>query len=241
MSTVLKSFAIVMAVLLLASAAGAQECIPKWSQPPNMIDGFDVESWVFGASSFLVADDWLCMDATPVECVRWWGSYIGWASDTNTPVPPPMFPQPSGFLLSWHIYEPPPPFSRPGPLLMEEFVVPTLIEWFGAVPDFYNPGFWEHEYIYEATLMAPWPQIPGTTYFLNIQAVYDVDPTLLYPWGWKNTEMQWNDDAVWSEDGGINWMPLEWPFGHRLEFQSMDMAFELGWIKPLGVEDWRQY
>ena len=182
------------------------------------------------------------MDATPVSCVRWWGSYIGWASDTNLPVPPPLDPHPIGFLLSWHAYVPPPPYSRPGTLLAEELVVPATIEWFGPVEDFWNPGFWEHEYIYEATLITPWEQILGTTYFLNIQAVYEIDPWHAYLWGWKNTETQWNDDAVWSDDGGTSWSPMFWPVGHRLHPGSMDMAFELGWYKPPSdVENWKQY
>ncbi len=245
MSKCHKAFAISVLFLLLSSTAGAQTCYVKWVQPPNMIDGFDTESWVYGATDYVAADDWLCMDATPVDCVRWWGSYIGWASDTNLEVPPPVKPLVTGFLLSWHVYEPPPPYSRPGPLLAEEFVVPATVEWFGPVDDFFNPGFWEHEYLYEATLATPWPQIPGTTYFLNIQAVYGSDPlsgTEHYIWGWKNTEDQWNDDAVWSPDGGTNWFPMTWPFGHRFEGLSMDLAFELGWIKhPSDVDKWKQY
>jgi len=224
----------VLLIVILAGTAGAYECDYKWTQPPNMVNGFDVESWIFGATAYIVADDWPCNDATPISCIRWWGSYIGWASDTPLDVPPPDIPPVTGFILSWHNYEPPPPYSRPVvPSITEAFVTDYTVAWYGSVEDFWNPGFWEHEYVYEATLEYPWEQIPGSIYFLNIVAVYEEDPTSFYPWGWKNTDMHWNDDAVWSDDGGMTWFPLEWPVSHPLYpiEPSMDMAFEVGWVR----------
>ena len=90
-----------------------------------------------------------------------------------------------------------------------------------------DPTSYEHEYYFDVYLDAePFPQIEGEYYFINIVANYDsAGPP--YPWGWKNSESQWNDDAVRSYDGGITWAELTWPEGHRFEGQSMDMAFEL--------------
>lgn len=225
------SFFLMVLMCLFVLPAGGQECVYKWTQQPNMTDGFDVESWVFGATDTVVADDWLCTDPEPVSCIRWWGSYVGWATDTMMEVPPPDFPPITGFLLSWHEYIPGPPYSMPGVLLEEELCTDFTVEWFGPVEMWDNPGFFEHEYIYEATLETAWPQIPGTTYFLNIQAVYAEDPSPFYPWGWKNSEERWNDDAVFSEDGGMTWFDMVWPPGHRLEGISMDMAFEVGIVQ----------
>jgi hypothetical protein len=89
----------------------------------------------------------------------------------------------------------------------------------------------EHEYQYDQDLETTWSQVEGEYYFISIQAIFSDVPT--FPWGWKNSEIHWNDDAVVTWDG-INWQELFWPPGHPLYPQSMDMSFQL-WTYP---KDW---
>jgi hypothetical protein len=212
----------------------------KWSQQPNMNDGFDVPSFTVESTGFrlIVADDWKCENPDPVVHITWWGSYKGWRPFTRDAVPPPP-DRPSAFRLSWHEYTPGPPYSMPGPLIREEICTEFSEEWYGAVPvwNIVTALLWEHEYIYQQTLKVPWDQQLGETYFLNIAAVYTVDTS--YPagtslpehwWGWKNSADHWNDDAVQLSPNGV-WIELRWPDGHSLGGESMDMAFEL-WTSP---------
>jgi hypothetical protein len=109
----------------------------KWAQPPNMIDGFDVESWCYTElPEPAIADDSLCTFGEPIVHVRWWGSYIGWENAVSEPVEPPGgLDHPIGFLLSWHEYEAE-PYSHPGALVEDLGIGMGAISevWYGAVP-----------------------------------------------------------------------------------------------------------
>lgn len=211
-----------------------------------MKDGFDVESWttIEGTPFSVVADDWLCTTGLPIVHLRWWGSYIGWMEDEPGPVPPP--PQrPIAFLISWYEYNPGPPYSMPGELIISEYCIKFSEEYYGAVPKWDDPSgmLWEHEYVYDQKLPVPFRQKRGKKYFISIQAIFDSEPE--FHWGWKNSETHWNDDAVYLNDDLTTWTELIWPRGHRLGGQSMDMAFELWSIKPIIIwtfetdpEDW---
>jgi len=219
----------------------------KWAQPPNMVDGYDVPSWFHDPINMVVADDWSCTTGQPIVHIRWWGSYPGWEETNPGFVMPPVPPNhPSAFRLSWHEYRPGPPYSQPGPLIREELCTVYTEKWYGAVPKWNFPGTYEHEFVYDQDLFTSWTQELGQKYFLDIQAMYPLAPS--NPWGWKNTEFQWNDDAVLSSNGGVNWNELVWPLTHRLELKSMDMAFELWELPtptptptptPSGVKEWK--
>jgi hypothetical protein len=204
----------------------------KWQQYPNMQTGFDVESWDQQKDSGWVADDWECLTGLPINHIRWWGSYEGWMEYEDAPVPPPQ-DRPTYFRLAWREYIPGPPYSHAGTVLTEAIVAnhPDILteKWYGVVPQWDNPQLMEHEYVYDVTLWVPWAQDLGTTYFLNIQAIYEQRP--IHKWGWKNSEQHWNDDAVVSYDHGVTWDELTWPSGHRLYPNSMDMAFELSFVQ----------
>ncbi|MCD6384949.1 hypothetical protein J7M23_04145 [Candidatus Sumerlaeota bacterium] len=201
----------------------------QWTQVPNMEDGFDIESWttIKRFPNHIVADDWLSMNSLPIVYLRWWGSYIGWMEDKPGPVDPPPI-RPSAFIISWHKYSPGPPYSMPGELIYEEYCTRFTEEYYGAVRkwDDLTGTLCEHEYLYEQYLIMPFEKVADERYFVSIQAVFDVEPQ--FPWGWMNSESHWNDNAVYYlEDSFLNWEELIWPCGHRLEGQSMDMAFEL--------------
>ena len=225
----MKTVGLALGVLIFLSATAQGGPMPmslKWEQQPNMVDGFNVISSWAPSTSIVVADDWMCDDPRPIVHVRWWGSCPGWMEDTDGWVPPPV-PAPDHFKISWHAYTHPQGYwSYPADLIMEEICTEYTEEWYGAVPDWETGAGWEHEFQYDQDLTAPWPQEPGYYYFINIQAYYETDPGP-FVWGWKNCELTWNDDAVYSYDEGMSWWELVWPPGHRLEGLSMDMAFEL--------------
>ena len=206
----------------------------KWSQLPNCIDGFNVDSFINifppNPATVIVADDWMCTDPHAITRVRWWGSFKGWMFDTPAPPPPPAPPLPSSFVISWHTYtHPEGEFSQPDEELGEEEVSAYEWGWWCSHTTWDDPYHWEHEYYFDCDLKTPFPQEEGEYYFINIVAAYMYEAPTYY-WGWKNSEDHWNDDAV-QEDSrvGPDWIELKWPPGHRLFPGSMDMAFELYW------------
>jgi len=219
-----------LVIFVLGWAGSAQAVDLKWEQPPydltEPIGAMDTLSYRWDMTDIVVADDWECNDPRPITEITWWGSFPGWMDDTDQPVPPPPF-APTTFRLSWHEYTHPGDYSVPGPLIWEEYCTVFTEEYWNNSPNWYDPGTFEHEYMYHQRLEVPWDQTPGEFYFLDIEAVYEMDP--IFPWGWKNTHPQfnWNDDAVQSHDGGSYWTDLTYPTGHPYEGVSMDMAFEL--------------
>ncbi len=218
---------------ILATASGPADAqfSLKWEQPPNCVDGFNVPSYQYIPENIVVADDWQCTDPRPITKVRWWGSFQGWMSGEPIWLEPPLPPTglPTHFLVSWHTYtHPEGEFSRPDEPIREDACYAIAFGHECSHPVWNDPAKFEHEYYFECELAEPFIQEEGRYYFINIVAVYDVDPPL-FPFGWKNSEIHWNDDAVQSEDGGIagTWNELTWPDEHRLRGLSMDMAFEL--------------
>jgi beta-lactamase superfamily II metal-dependent hydrolase len=208
------------------------EPVEKWIQSPNVTDGFDTESWTDGATYKVVSDDWICTSGEPIIHVRWWGSYPGWEDDVESSVSAPSI-KPTSFVLKWYEYVDGSPNGEPGDLLATEICTTFTETWNAAVPVWDEPGKWEHEFVYDCDLVTSWTQVMDTKYFLSIQAVFGETPT--FPWGWANSDVHWNDDALYSTDTVV-WTELYWPSGHRLDGYSMDMAFEL-WSPPADFDD----
>lgn len=228
---------------------------PKWIQPPDCDIGLDAASWWMaegaGLPTIKAADDWLC-DGRPVAGVRWWGSYIGWETNSPTPTNPPMGARPVGFRLTWYTDIPASAgsYSRPGVALASNYY-PLEYEITNVIPDrgivveypycvsklsFISADTYEHEYEYQ--LLFPraeyWNEKAGRVYWLSIEAVFASPPA--FEWGWKTTPLEWgwNDDATfrfatdpdWNEmlypPPGWLWLP-----NHPFEGRSADLAFEL--------------
>ena len=228
----------------------------KWRQLPDYEVGLDIQSWgqENGSPSgtyYRVADDWLC-DGRPIDGIRWWGSYIGTASN-----PPPSDIRPQGFVLRWYTDIPASEtnHSTPGALLEEVFVplaaqgatdapagtvlemfeFTTDLSWMEPLPD---PPF-EHEYAYHVMLSKPWLEKEGNVYWLSIEARYETVAPSNGVWGWTTADpgANWNDDAVLSrgEEPPV-WNELVHPpqvapwsgiLNHPHTGESVNMAFEL--------------
>lgn len=176
----------------------------KWSQPPvlyaptNGYNGWNEKS-VY-ESDYIVADDWVCTNATPVTDLHWWGSFIGWPE----PVPPQM---PGAFVISFWTDVPQGPnntFSHPG-VCITNFTC-TSFSWSFDGWDFdpRDPGAPpEACFRFDQQLLPAeyFVQPPGTnTYWISIAAQYPAGQLVQYPWGWKTRPRDTNslapDDAV---------------------------------------------
>lgn len=237
------------------------EC-PKWIQPPDCDIGVDIESWAMqsgGAGTPIVADDWLC-DGRPITAIRWWGSYIGWQTNTDESLPPPAGQRPVAFLVTWYTDVPSNAFgySEPGGVITSNVypLAPFQSNWTGWVVEdtycvsrltFIDTNVYEHEYSYYLQLTNDWNEKEPRVYWLSVQAVYIAMPE--YRWGWKTTPVvwNWNDDAVifmgaqaWTN---ITYPPFGWGYvtNHPYKGQSVDMSFELLTdICPARCKKWQQ-
>lgn len=220
----------------------------KWSQLPDMTaNGYDFSSETLVPS--LVADDFLCDDIRPITDIHWWGSYYtsqpyDMNSDHHTdpsfavgtaPVMPNVV---SGFVITFYSdipagIDPNMPYSHPGQVLCSSFVgmsqVATNLQGVidrnsdGIIGNDGDEAVWQ----YNVLLDNPFEQIPGTIYWISIQAVNNIGNSI--QWGWHESFEHWNDTAVqqgpaalWGLPYSVDWANLE----------VKDMAFELSIPEP---------
>ena len=159
---------------------------PKWNQPPNMTDGYDVLSWKDEGEIIVIqkADNWTCTDGKDVIKIRWMGSYPGWQSISSTEVSPPDTTL-VGFLLRQYQFVDGTP-SIPGKMIKEELCKNYTERWYGAIQVGDKPIEYEHEFFYECELADVWEQKVNVDYFLSIQAVYKSSAPD-FTWGWLNS------------------------------------------------------
>ena len=102
--------------IFVANLPGA---VIKWEQPPNCVDGFNVDSFHDPTNFIVVADDFLCNDPRPISHIRWWGSFKGWMETFPGEVEPPSPDYlPVSFDISWHEYtHPAGEYSQPADTL----------------------------------------------------------------------------------------------------------------------------
>ena len=216
----------------------------KWSQPPDMEFGVNIAS-TEDYQTFIVADDWQCLDPRPVTDVHFWGSYIGWQEN----IPDPDLPPPGVFGFVIRIYKDvpagvPPSYSHPGEKIYEATIIGSFTE--DYVISIKHPGepvTFEHKFYYSLDLPEAFLQEEGAIYWISISAI--MPENYQYPWGWETSEIHWNDNAckynyieqMWIEitPGALpNWYP------HR----NVDMAFELSVFyevpPPLEPIKWQQ-
>lgn len=214
-------------------------CI-KWQQPPDMTTGLNMPSYATnGVTVELRADDFVS-DGRPITDIHWWGSYLGWVTDTpgTNDIPPPSGANaPMGFRLSWHLNDP--TNNLPGAALTNIYVALSNCHevYYGTVTQFWHtPETYEHEYQYYVDLLdvgvdsSSWMETNGVRYWLNIQAIFSSNwvPTQVHSgWGWKTTPQPTGAYSAVSRDG-VQWTNdvIADPT-HPNAGTNFDLAFEL--------------
>ena len=190
----------------------------KWVQPPDMIEGMDMESWrhtdPINPPYVLRADDFIS-DGRPITDIHWWGSYSNWyawipGSEVDPVLAPTSFPwRPLGFQISWHTNDPSAePCGAPAwPALYTNFVPMRFCHevfygtvtqhWMQPVPP--ATEYYEHEYQYYIDLLdpdvsgEPWLEQTNGHYWLDIQAVF------------TNVFVPYTDNPVPGTHAGWGW------------------------------------
>ncbi len=237
-STIIAVMAIVIVGLSFQASAGVDDQVEivKWIQPPDMDNGFDLESqWdpTDCEPDIIKADDWMCPDGRPITDIHWWGSYR-----CNEPY------EPEGFAIL--IYDDAvhaAGYPCPGNLLEDYYVA------FGDAGETALPGVdSEGETVYEYSLYLPeddwFHQDQGTYYWISIVAVAPNtgDPPI---WGWHtgivDPEEAEELDLAWAVTGLVDRtgvMPPTIPEGNPEEWAYMegfDMAFALTTVPEPGT------
>ncbi len=210
----------------------------KWNQPPDISEfGIDIKV----DDGLILADDWLCTETSMLTDVHFWGSWL-WDQhfqienihlSVHTDIPDPDGPgggysMPGTEVWSFNTGE------YPG--CLSETIV-------GIVPCPPGEGWWDprggfdQQTYYDTQVWRYDILIPGSVAFVQTgttegPVVYWLDiaadvPEPLGEFGWKTSYEHWNDDAVWSPDGGVNWIELRYPQGHPYAGNSIDLAYVL--------------
>jgi len=199
------------------------------------------EPSVLGGTNTVAADDWVCTTTNPVTDIRWWGSFLGWHSNT-----PPRLPD--AFQIAFWSDVPTNagmPFSYPGAMLKEINCTSATCQFVGWDLD---PRTLEYEACFrfdQKLATNEWfYQTNGPTgsniYWLSIAAVY-MQGAPEYVWGWKTRPRAANspapDDAVRISNYPQGpYEPIYWPE----RTNSWDLAFELISSYTNVIEKWVQ-
>ncbi|MFH1501934.1 MAG: FlgD immunoglobulin-like domain containing protein [Candidatus Eisenbacteria bacterium] len=224
----------------------------KWFQRPDLNDtGIDIDGTVSYPGPFVLADDYLCTAPGRVTEIyvwaSWEGDYLPWDLD----------PTAVDFTLSIHEDIPQGPageHSRPGEVLWlrtfhagvdytAEIWQEQISEgWMTPPDDYHFPGdtiCWLYTFYItpeEAFHQTGMPD-SAIVYWLDVQAYVHDDSAR---WGWKTTDQNWNDDAVWGmgfEPFMGPWSELRYPPQHAWAGASIDLAFGLKMGYGTGVPD----
>jgi hypothetical protein len=237
----------------------------KWMQLPDLTTtGLDVDATrgLQTNSSFLLADDFLCVTSGYITNITIWGS---WTNDV-WPKNLQGYPDPTNvsFLLSIHADIPasnsPTTYSMPGTnLWCREVYASNFVHYVSSYSQegWMNPStnsyYWPadqecHEYDIHLD-EGPWFYQDGTVtnpkvFWLNVQARTTLtnDPARF---GWKTSFTNWNDAAVWvnatNEPIPVpgNWNMLSYPPGHPRFPTNIGLAFQITTMPPAPVK-WSQ-
>ena len=211
---------------IAAKVLGADGDVTKWLQRPDMTNGVNIVSAPViippAATPVTVADDWLCLDGSPVSGIVFWGSYPGWMTgEPNPAVPAPGVDQFRIRIYSDHPAIIPGGWSRPDKLLYEVWTN-EFSETF--VDSILLPSQeYERKYRYELKLPRVFRQEQDKVYWLNIAAV-PLQPE--FHWGWESSMDRWNDFAVqgfYEDESNWWWERVKYPGTD----EPVDMSFEL--------------
>jgi hypothetical protein len=170
----------------------------------------------------ILADDWMCTETSTVSDIHFWGS---WQDDLVGSI--------TAFDIAIYSDEPANPttlFSQPDEKLWERTFYPG--DWVQAGPwtgtiGWYHPvigtsaqnnhfTYWQYNI---EDIDNPFVQENNTIYWLAITAIIRADQPQPR-WGWMSSTDHWNDNAVNSYLGYLDWYELEEPpdFNTALDF-----------------------
>lgn len=224
------SFLLIFLGITLGGWANAETLQPlepiKWQQRPDMVMGANILSIPdvpSGPNAITVADDWLCLDGSPVSDLHFWGSYLGWQDDKERPTEDP----PGIEVFRIQVYSDAPitetgMFSHPDKLLYEVWVKDFNETYIASIPQPWSKKY-EHKFRYDLDLPRIFWQKRDKIYWLNISAI---PKDFNFPWGWETSIDRWNDFAVngWYKNPNEWWWDLAY---HPVTQKPVDMSFEI--------------
>jgi hypothetical protein len=176
----------------------------------------------------VLADDFLCRQTGPITDVHIWGSWLRDAMNPNTSfklsihsdVPRSATGEPShpGGLLWQEIFGPTQYVARPWGTANELFFEPNTNEIIGS-----DTVVWQYNFFMptaSAFIQKGTPDKP-VVYWLDVQAIVP-GPEVF---GWKTSDMHWNDDAVFGDSPDPLMPPPVWRELVSPNGTSLDMAF----------------
>ncbi len=202
-----------------------------WPQTPKP-GGLDIAFHHYDTGIFwALGDDWQCSHTGPVTDIHFWISFF---MDYEVPIP--------FFHVSIWSNDPMGPYgySQPLDLLWErefmegQFTVryldPDLQGWYDPFEGYIMPqnhSLWAQINIVE--IYDPFIQIMGEIYWLVIMFPDPQNWTV----GWKETDQNWNDDAVWWDPFNYYWRELYNPETG----DTIDLAFVITGPEDTNTEE----
>lgn len=189
-------------------------------------DGWDVEVLCDYIS---LADDWQCSATGPVDDIHLW---ISWEQDyvdaislvslaiySDMPAPGQYgYSQPDEYLWGENFWDG--DFTIRGPYYGDQ-------GWFDPVENYaVRPDHQQYYQINIENISNPFTQISGTIYWLNVC----INPIGV---GWKTSQNNWNDTAVFWNNSLSRWSQLIVPAPYN---EYLDLAFVIGGDTPTPVE-----
>ena len=200
-----------------------------WVQSPDLsTNGIDIDN--SGWLSFPLADDFRCTKTGPITGIRIWASFF----EDRLPADGE-----GSLVFSLAIYADIPAgqqesWSMPGePLKVWDEIRPVSVslvaddigeDWYDLETEIWTNNNHQKAYLYDFGVTEdPFTQTKDNIYWL---AVYLLTPNPdEFRFGWKTSDLQWNDNAVWNDLMGGGWEPLTYPPGHEYEGDKLDLAF----------------
>ncbi|MDY6834936.1 MAG: hypothetical protein SVY53_09090 [Chloroflexota bacterium] len=210
----------------------------KWQQRPDMEQGLNLISMANDQSAFgfMVADDWLCLDGSPITDLHFWGSYPSWQQDKPFPTEPT--PGVEEFRIRIFSNNPaadPSTYSHPAELLYDSIVYDFVEEYCGTIS--LPQQTYEHKYRYDMILPTRFKQERGQVYWLSISAVSG-NPQFL--WGWETSRDHWHSGAVqgwYLSPTNSEWLLITKPGTSMTVDMAFEITYEGGPIKWLQFPD----
>ena len=168
-----RSLLLFCALIVLVGAAPVALGITKWAQPPDpTVSGLHSHDDGDGSLWIKLADDFQCSGGD-ITTIRWYGNYENDFKGSGI----------ASFHLSLHNND-----TLPTPYLpLEPELVPPSIDAPFAQCNETDTGMtngFEKIYSYEYVLPAPYPQVAGTWYWLDVMAKFNV-PAEPIAWRWQ--------------------------------------------------------